>query len=53
MTGSSREECIFLDEGSNQGRKFGKLKKNDDGFHGYNYDNHPRKSIPSSVLIRH
>ncbi|KAJ1419093.1 WD40/YVTN repeat-like-containing domain superfamily [Sesbania bispinosa] len=54
MTGSSRKGRVFLDEGSVQGRKFGKLKKNDkDEFDGYNSDNHPRKNSPITIDAPH
>ncbi|XP_061374492.1 protein JINGUBANG-like [Gastrolobium bilobum] len=54
MTGSSRGGHLFLDEGSVQGRRYGKLKKNDkDEFDGYNSDNHPRKNSPVTIDAPH
>ncbi|XP_027362231.1 protein JINGUBANG [Abrus precatorius] len=51
MAGSSRKGHIFGDEGSVQGRKFGKLNKDD--FDGYNSDNHPRKNSPVTIDAPH
>lgn len=54
MTGSSRKGRVFLDEGSVHGRRFGKLKKNDnDEFDGYNSDNNPRKNSPVTIDAPH
>lgn len=43
MTGSSKNG---RDGSSIHGRRYGKLKKNDDEFDGYNSENHPRKNSP-------
>ncbi|XP_020217571.1 protein JINGUBANG [Cajanus cajan] len=51
MTGSSRKGRVFLEESSDDGRKFGKLKK--DEFDGYNSDNHPRKNSPVTLDASH
>ncbi|KAK7406608.1 hypothetical protein VNO78_08237 [Psophocarpus tetragonolobus] len=51
MIGPSRKGHGFLEEGSVQGRKVGKLKK--DEFDGYNSDNHPRKNSPVTLDAPH